>query len=95
MSRPIKNIIGPQVRRLRSERVWSQPALAAACQRIGYDINRDTIAKIEAQNRWVSDFETILFSRIFSVPFAALMPSTMRTKEELAAFLSRPTTRRL
>jgi len=29
------------------------PALAAKCQRIGWDIERDTIAKIEAQNRWV------------------------------------------
>jgi hypothetical protein len=31
-------------------------ALAAQCQRMGWDITRDTIAKIEAHKRWVGDF---------------------------------------
>jgi len=34
-------------RRLRNAAGLSQPALAAACQRRGWDIERDTIAKIE------------------------------------------------
>ncbi len=42
-----KNITGPEVRCIRFARSLSQPALAAACQRQGWDIGRDTIAKIE------------------------------------------------
>ena len=56
-TRPPKNIIGPEVRRLRYVAALSQPALAAKCHRIGWDIERDTIAKIERQSRNVSDVE--------------------------------------
>jgi transcriptional regulator with XRE-family HTH domain len=52
-----KNIVGPQVRRLRVEAGLSQAALAAVCQRVGWDIDRNTIAKVEGQMRWVGDFE--------------------------------------
>jgi len=58
-----RNIVGEQVRRLRYERKLSQPQLAAKCQRLGWDIGRDTIAKIEAQNRWVGDFELVFLAR--------------------------------
>jgi transcriptional regulator with XRE-family HTH domain len=54
-----KNIVGPQVRRLRVAAKLSQAALAAACQRVGWDIDRNTIAKIEGQMRWVGDFELL------------------------------------
>jgi len=35
----------------------SQADLAAKCQRKGWDITRETIAKIEGGSRGVSDFE--------------------------------------
>jgi hypothetical protein len=41
----------------------SQAALAAACQRIGWDIDRNTIAKIEARRRWVGDFELVYLAK--------------------------------
>jgi len=58
-----KNIVGPQVRRLRVAAKLSQAALAAACQRVGWDIDRNTIAKIEGQMRWVGDFELVYLTK--------------------------------
>ncbi len=58
-----KNIVGPQVRRLRVAANLSQAALAAVCQRIGWDIDRNTIAKIEGRLRWVGDFELLYLSK--------------------------------
>lgn len=69
-----KNIIGPQVRRIRSEKGLSQPALAAECQRQGWDIGRDTIAKVEAGKRWVGDFELLYLARTLGVGLEALFP---------------------
>ena len=69
-----RNIVGPQVRRIRYEKRLSQPALAATCQRIGWDIARDTIAKIEGKKRWVGDFELILLARALGVGLDDLFP---------------------
>lgn len=69
-----KNIVGPQVRRLRSEQKLSQPALAVKCQRLGWAIERDTIAKIEAGTRWVGDFELVYLARALKVNFDGLFP---------------------
>jgi transcriptional regulator with XRE-family HTH domain len=88
MPRKLKNIVGPQVRRLRSERGWSQPAFAAECQRKGWDIDRDTVAKIEGQSRRVSDFEIVVLSRIFAVPFETLLPDSRTVRVAISAFIS-------
>lgn len=53
------NVVGRQVAKIRSDRGLSQADLAAACQRIGWDITRDTVAKIEGGFRWVGDTELI------------------------------------
>ena len=67
-----RNVVGPQVRRLRYQCGLSQPALAARCQLHGWDIGRDTIAKIEGQKRWVGDLELAHLARILGVPMEAL-----------------------
>lgn len=54
-----KNLVGEYVRRLRNEIGLSQAELAARCQRQGWDIDRFTVARIEAGSRWVGDFEVI------------------------------------
>ena len=75
-----RNIVGPQIRRLRSARGLSQPALAAKCQLIGWDIARDTIAKIEGRTRWVGDLELVYLARSLDVPLAELLPADVRKK---------------
>jgi transcriptional regulator with XRE-family HTH domain len=73
-----RNIVGEQVRRLRYERGLSQPALAAKCQRMGWDITRDTIAKIERNNRWVGDFELVNLAQSLGVSLYELFPQSVR-----------------
>jgi DNA-binding XRE family transcriptional regulator len=60
-----KNLIGPQVRRLRVAMDWSQEDLAAACQRVGWDVPRSGIGKIESRLRCVTDFELIHLAKVF------------------------------
>jgi transcriptional regulator with XRE-family HTH domain len=54
-----KNLVGEQVRRIRDQLGLSQEELAARCQRQEWDIDRFTIARIEAGTRWVGDFEVV------------------------------------
>jgi hypothetical protein len=60
-----KNIVGPQVRWLRVAAKLSQAPLAAACQRVGWDIDRNTIAKIESRLWWAGDFELLHLAEVF------------------------------
>jgi DNA-binding XRE family transcriptional regulator len=57
-----RNIVGPQVRRVRVQIDLTQQQLAEKCQLIGWDVGRETIAKIEGQTRWVADFELLNLS---------------------------------
>ena len=54
-----RNIVGPVIRRLREAAGYTQPMLVARLNLGGWDISRETLAKIESQIRWVSDFELI------------------------------------
>ena len=74
------NASGPQIARLRNERGWSQPELAAKCQLVGWDVSRDIIARIELRNRWVGDFELAIFAEIFGVTMEELMPRGSKRK---------------
>ena len=58
-----KNLIGENVRKLRVEDGLTQDALAAALQRIGWDLTRGTLAKIEAGVRRVNDGEIFLLAK--------------------------------
>lgn len=75
MATTAKNIVGPQVRRLRVARGMSQTALAAACQRRGWDVGRDAVAKIEGGTRWVCDSELLELAKALSCPLAELFPA--------------------
>jgi transcriptional regulator with XRE-family HTH domain len=68
-----RNIIGPNVRRLRNHLGLSQERLALKCQLAGWDISRDGIAKIEGQVRWISDFELVYLCAVFQVKAEILL----------------------
>jgi transcriptional regulator with XRE-family HTH domain len=74
MKKP-RNVVGPQVMKLRYQQQMSQPQLAARCQILGWNIGRDTIAKIEDQRRWVGDFEIVGLATALRVPIASLYPA--------------------
>src|SRR2546430_7476583 len=77
-TRPAGNIVGPKIRRLRNARGWSQPELAARCQRIGWDVRRDIIARIESQIRLVTDSETLFLARALGASVIDLFPTQTR-----------------
>ena len=68
------NIIGKQVARLRNQLDLSQDQLSAKCQRVGLDISRGTLAKIEAGIRCVSDGEALLLAQALGVGVSELFP---------------------
>jgi transcriptional regulator with XRE-family HTH domain len=70
-----RNLIGPQLRRIRTERGLSQAALAADCQRAGWDISRDIVKHIEDGKRWVSDMELLLLTEVLGLPVDGLFPA--------------------
>lgn len=80
--RPPGNIVGPQVRRIRTELGLSQPELAARCQRLGWDVGRDIIARIEAQIRLVSDTELVFLARSLETPLISLYPRDIQANLE-------------
>jgi len=80
MKKPLiaRNIIGPGLRRLRNERGLTQAQLAEFLQRKGWDISRETLAKIEAQLRWLTDFEVAFLLSALGVELTALLPQSRR-----------------
>lgn len=72
-----RNVVGPQVRSFRSREGLSQAALAAKAQRLGWDIGRDAVAKIEGGTRWVADWELLFLAKALSVDPIALFPKNL------------------
>jgi transcriptional regulator with XRE-family HTH domain len=69
-----QNIVGPVVRRVRYSKGWTQAMLAARCSRTGWDVGENTISKIEAQIRCVTDQELVYLARALSVKEQDLLP---------------------
>lgn len=68
------NDIGPQVRKLRYQRGWTQEMLAAKLQIGGWDISREGLAKIETQRHQVLVEQLLVLMRVFQVGFEAFLP---------------------
>jgi ribosome-binding protein aMBF1 (putative translation factor) len=81
-----RNACGPVVRKIRNQRGLSQAALAAQLQRAGWDISREMLAKIEIQQREVSDLELILLSKILAIgpDILLLLSSSAKPRERPA-----------
>jgi hypothetical protein len=78
VKRPAKqepmNVVGPFVRRLRLRAGLSQPAFAAKCQRAGWDISRDIVARIEGGVRCVEDREILKLAEALECSVQDLFP---------------------
>jgi transcriptional regulator with XRE-family HTH domain len=72
-----RNIIGPQVRRLRNQRGWSQEQLAAKLQIAGWDVSRNGLAKIETRIQWMRDYQLAYLLNVFRVDYADLYPTSL------------------
>ena len=69
-------MIGPMLRSLREAEGLTQAELAARLQLSGWDISRETLAKVESQVRCVTDRELVRFAEALEVdPSELLKPS--------------------
>ncbi len=79
-----RNVIGPQVRRLRCQREWSQNDLAIKLQLLGMeDATRCKVSKIEARLVRVPDDDLIYLARALSVGAEELYPDVIRCAKRL------------
>lgn len=69
-----KNIVGPQVRKLRDQKGLTQEMFAARCTVLGLDLSRATLSKIEAQLRCVTDAELVVLAEALKVEVTILLP---------------------
>ena len=72
-----RNIVGPQVRLLRSAAKLTQDHLAARCALSGFDIGRASVSHIETGLRGVSDLEMVLLAKALRVPVSSLVPAKL------------------
>ena len=71
-----KNISGNRIRQARVTQRMSQSALAAKLQLEGVIIEREAISKIESGDRFVADYELLIFSKVLGVSLAWLTNQT-------------------
>jgi len=80
MSRPL-NVVGPQVRKFRDRKGWTQEILAQKLQLAGWDVSRTSLAKLESQLRRIPDCELLFLSKVLGVGIAELFPRAMNLKK--------------
>ncbi len=68
-----RNIAGPVVRQIRKEKCLTQAELCAKLNLLGWDLSRDTLAKLETQVRWVADFELLQLAEALRIEPAHLL----------------------
>lgn len=68
-----KNISGDRIHQLRTSRRLSQAELAARMQVNGVIIEREAISKIETGDRFVTDYELMIFAKVFGVTMDSLI----------------------
>jgi len=62
-----KNMVGPQIRRCRNARGWSQAKLALRLQLDGLNISREVLAQMECQIHCIRDNHIFHFARALAV----------------------------
>lgn len=62
-----KNISGDRIHQARTAMRLSQADLAARMQVNGVTIEREAISKIETGNRFVTDYELMVFAKVLNV----------------------------
>jgi transcriptional regulator with XRE-family HTH domain len=82
------NVVGPQVRRLRKRKGWTQPVLAGELRRQGWRISTGSLGKLEVQLRRVPDCELMFIAKVLGVSVAALFPKRVSLKRLGAEFRS-------
>ncbi len=79
------NVVGPQIRKLRNQKGWTQAQLAQKLQLLGWDTSRQSVARLETQERRVTDLEVLILAMVLGVKTDELYPRGLRSRvEEIA-----------
>ena len=68
-----KNLISEQLKALREEHNMSIRDLSDELKKLGYEIDRNVICRIENNERYVTDVEVKAFVEVFNVNYAYLI----------------------
>jgi transcriptional regulator with XRE-family HTH domain len=82
------NFVGPQIRRVRILRGWSQAKLAERLQLSGLDIGREVVAQIETQTHCIKDKDIIYFAFALKVDLADLFFGNQNGRRSPAAIIA-------
>lgn len=74
------NVIGPQVRKIRTRKGWTQNQLALKLQLWGWDTSRESVTRLEGQSRRVPDLELFVLAKILGVKADDLFSRNLRGK---------------
>ena len=69
-----KNVVGRQIAKIRYQRGWSQAVLARELQKLGWDVSRSSISKIESRSRQVKDWQIMFLVRALAITHESLYP---------------------
>ena len=84
MSKRFRNIIGAQVKALRTGKELTQEQLLARLQIAGLDhFSRETVAKIEGNIRSVYDYEIPILADCLGVEVGSLFPKLPQLRKSL------------
>ena len=76
-----KNIIASRLIKLRSHCGYSQRELAHRLQLADFNVDKNLIARIESNNRYVNDFEIRAFSKFFDVSYSYLLDGILTAED--------------
>ena len=68
------NVIGPQVRKFREHKGWTQSQFAVKLQLFGWDASQDSVSRLENQARRVPDLELFVLRKVLDANFEDLFP---------------------
>ena len=60
--------------------------VAARCHLLGWDLSRETLAKIESQIRWVADCEMLCLALALKTSVTSLLPPNSQKEEAIKKF---------
>jgi transcriptional regulator with XRE-family HTH domain len=75
------NVVGPQVRKHRSRKGWTQSLFAQKLQLQGWSISVGSLGKLEAQLRRVPDCELMFLAKVLGISISDLFPKTKHLKQ--------------
>lgn len=78
-----------QVQRLRAGKGWTQHDFTAKLQLFGWDVSRESLAKLETQKRRVPDGELFVLAKVLGARTDDLFPSNVNIKKFGPAFRMR------